>query len=299
MGILDDIGEAFSDGADAVVGAVEDVIGYGEDAAEEAAKWFLERLLGEAFEDYINDGGSEVDTPDTEQYESTGSTRSSLDAIDDPLIHDYGTDNDTFTLPGRYTSRWSEMDSDDRDSDAVRLVTDGAIDTVDELTTEADGTPRHTSDRSEDRNTDATTQILTDARSDDAVSFTDDHGASGHDSTATTGSTTSPTSTALTDSLQFVATTDDDAGTTGDTATGRGRQPTHTPEWTNLNDSDPSVTLVDGSWMDDVTFTLDNHRGSSQRDGASLVEVDTTRTYSSYATSYDDASTTVSMSCLF
>lgn len=317
MSLWDDLEEAASDGLDAlgdgveaVVDAVDSAIDEGEeaidDATEEFAEWFMEEILG-AFEDYINFGGSEVDTPDTEQYESTQSTRSLLQAahlIEYEYAREYGTDNDTLTLlPSRFTSRLVDTDEHDRDLDGVRPVADGAIGAIDELTTESDAAPRRTSGRSENRDADTTSQTLDEARDDDAVSFADGQTSSERQGAATvereTETTTSQFSTAVSDSLQFIATADDASGTTDDLVTERDAPTTTSPIWTNYNDSDPSIAVVDGSWMDDVRYTVDDDRGSRQRESASFVETDSAPTHLDFATTLEDASPTLSMSWLF
>ena len=190
--------------------------------------------------------------------------------------------------------------------DSVRLATDGAIGTVDDITTEVDGTPRRSSDRFEnhDGNTDrerspdrsdnhdreptggagsetrdeTSNEILDEARDEDTTSFAPRH--------------------AVSDSLQFNGTTGTsetftDAATEGDV------RPTHTPEWTNLNGADPSVTLAEGGFLTDVDLRSNDDDRSSRREGR-FSETDTdTSAHTGFATTLEDASPTLSMSWLF
>src|SRR5687768_13705718 len=93
MGIFDDAWDKLEEGWNAVKGAVEDVV----DAAEEEINKVFWNWVNDALEEYFEDGGKDVDPPDSEQYES-GSTKSSLQFVD-PTIHAFGTVDDIVMEP--------------------------------------------------------------------------------------------------------------------------------------------------------------------------------------------------------
>jgi hypothetical protein len=152
MGLLNDIGNAFSDGAEAlgegaeaIVDAADEAISDGEEAIDEGMKdfgqWFIDELLGSG-EDFMTDGGSEVDTDPIEERAEQGSISSKLDAAQiipfDPA-REYGLDSDELTLPpSRFTSRFSDADDSDRQLDGAHFATDGAIGTVADIQAELD-----------------------------------------------------------------------------------------------------------------------------------------------------------------
>jgi hypothetical protein len=301
MGVFDTIGNALSDGADAVIGgaeavveAVDEAFTEGEEAVGELTEpvgdWFMEEIWN-AVEDFLNDGGTETDNNDVEDRATINSGLEAARVIPYNPAVEYGYDSPELTrVPQRFTSRLGETDASDRELDGFHLATDGAIGAVADIQTGIDAGPRRSPDRSEDRDTptggagsasneDSGGETLSEQRNDDATSSSTGH-------------------TVQSDTLQFIA----PAGNVGETLVEASSERTtgtqHTPEWTNFNDSDPSITLADGGWMEDISLSRDSYsrhsdRGSLNTVTAPLVDVETTDHFS-YATTVQDASPTLS-----
>jgi hypothetical protein len=291
MGVFDDIGNALSDGADAVGGAVEDVVeavdeavSDGEEAVgeltEPVGEWFLEEILGSAI-DFFN--GEDLETDGTDIEERSNLTSSSLEAARvipyNPFV-EFGYDSDELTLvPSRFTSRLGDTGASDRELDGFHFATDGAIGTVADIETGIDAGPRRSPDRSEDRDTptggagsatneDTSGETLSEQRNDEATSSTTRH-------------------TVQSDTLQFITPTSRVGETLVEASTGRETGTQHTPEWTNFNDSDPSITLADAGWMEDISVNISrdstsrhSHRGALNNETTPPVDTETTDHFS-------------------
>jgi hypothetical protein len=313
MGVFDTIGNAISDGADAIVGgaeavveAVDEAFSEGGEAIDEGmeavGQWFIDELV-DAGIDFINDGGSEVDSDPIEERAEQGSIKSPLDvaqAIPFEPAREYGFDNDELTLlPSRFDSRFSAADDGELQLDAVRLATDGAIGTVDDITTETHFGTSRSPDRSEDHDGESEPHRSphrgeSHEPSGGAASETRDDSGETLAEARNDGNATERTWPTQPDALRFVAATD----TTGsETLTGadsaREGATTHTPEWTNFNDADPSITLADGGWMRDADFRPHDDDRSSRREGGAF-SVETETQYTGFATTLEDASPTLS-----
>jgi hypothetical protein len=104
MSILDDLGDVGSDIVDAgsdVVDAITDPV---EDVAEDVGEYLVEKIK-KAVEDFVTDGGTQSDGPDTEQSDTTTTDTTAdelalADAIDDA----FGTVDDIITVPDALTA---------------------------------------------------------------------------------------------------------------------------------------------------------------------------------------------------
>jgi hypothetical protein len=97
MSVFDDVVDFGSDVVDAVVDPVEDV-------AEDAGEYVIEKLK-KAIEDWVTDGGTQTDGPDTEQYDKTKTDTTAeklalAEAIDDA----FGGVDDIVTVPDAVTA---------------------------------------------------------------------------------------------------------------------------------------------------------------------------------------------------
>jgi hypothetical protein len=274
MGFLDDVGNAIAggaeavvdtvvDGAEAVVETIEEAVEDTEEAIDEAMKevgeWFIEKMQ-EAVEDFFNDGGTDVGHNEFEERATVSSELELARVIPYEYARPFGSDDDELTIvPSPFTSRFSEVDPGDFEVQGVHLASDGAIGGVGDITIDIGPTPQRSPDRAEDHDRETTGGAGSEIRDDSPGERRED---------------------ASPDTLLFNVHSDAPAS--------------HTPEWTNFNDADPSITLADGGWMRDVSYSHHSDRGSH------VVEIDFgPADHASVATTLADASPTLSMSWLF